>query len=243
MTGVDTNQLMRPNVVTPDEWLAARNELLAREKAFTRARDELSAARRALPWLKLERDYTFDGAHGRQTLAELFAGRSQLLVYHFMFPDAWEAGCKSCSLWADGYDGVVVHLAARDVSLVAVSRAPYAKLAAFQRRMGWSFPWVSSAGNSFNRDFDVSFTAEEIAARTPRYNFGSLPFGVEEAPGITVFARDEADNVYRTYSCYARGLDMLNPAYHLLDLTPRGRDEDGLGFPMAWVRLHDSYGE
>ncbi len=228
-------------VVSREKWLEARRALLAREKQLTRLRDELSEQRRALPWVRVEKPYLFDAEQGKRTLADLFDGRSQLLVYHFMFPASWEAGCKSCSFWADGYDGIAVHLRQRDVALVAVSKAPLEKLLAFRRRMGWSFPWVSSAQGDFNRDFGVSFTPEEIASRRPLYNFGTTPFGVEEAPGVSVFARDAAGNLFHTYSCYSRGLDTLNPAYQLLDLVPKGRDEDGLPHPMAWLRLHDSY--
>jgi predicted dithiol-disulfide oxidoreductase (DUF899 family) len=224
------------------EWLKARAALLAREKELTHAREALAQARRDLPWVRVEKPYVFDAEEGPRTLAELFAGRGQLLVYHFMFPASWQAGCKSCSFWADGYDGIQPHLAARDVRLVAVSKAPLATLLAFRARMGWSFPWVSSAQSDFNRDFGVSFTAEEIASRAKLYNFGTQPFGVEEAPGISVFAKDERGDVCHTYSCYSRGLDWLNPAYQLLDLVPKGRDEAGLPYPMAWVRLHDEYG-
>jgi len=228
-------------VVSRDEWLAARRELLEREKALQRERDALAAARRELPWVRVDRAYVFDGSAGKESLADLFAGRSQLLVYHFMFPPSWEAGCKSCSFWADGYAGVVEHLAHRDVRLVVVSKASLAQIDAFRRRMGWSFHWLSSAGNDFNRDFGVSFTPEEIASGRPVYNFGTSPFGVEEAPGVSVFYKDEAGEVFHTYSCYSRGLDTLNTAYQHLDLVPKGRDEGALAYPMAWVRLHDAY--
>ena len=232
-------------VVSDDEWLAARRALLDKEKALTRARDALSAERRALPWRKVETDYRFEGAHGSVSLSDLFAGRGQLIVYHFMFGPDWEAGCKSCSFWADNYDRIVVHLNARDTNLVAVSRAPYPRLADYKRRMGWSFDWVSSLGNSFNRDFAVSFPKDPAPAERNNYNFGTIRFGGEEAPGISVFARENAKDLggalYHTYSCYARGLDMLNGAYHLLDLVPKGRDESGLGFTMEWVRRRDEY--
>ena len=194
-----------------------------------------------MPSVKVDERYVFDGARGRVTLSELFAGRSQLIVYHFMFPDSWAAGCKSCSFWADGYNSIVPHLAQRDVTLVAVSIAPFAKLDAFRRRMAWTFEWVSSCGTTFNRDFGVSITRDEIAARAPVHNFGTRAFGVEEAPGVSVFAKDDAGDVFHTYSCYSRGLDWLNPAYQLLDLVPKGRDEQGLTHPMAWVKLHDQY--
>ncbi len=227
-------------IVSQVEWLTARKALLAKEKALTRAREELAEARRDLPWVKIDKVYRFTGSSGVMSLDDLFAGRSQLLVYHFMYPESWQAGCKSCSFWADGYDGVVAHLAQRDLSLVAVSIAPFPMLAAFRERMGWSFEWVSSSGSDFNRDFGVSFTADEIASRAPLYNFGSQPFGVEEAPGISVFARRDG-GIFHTYSCYSRGLDWLNPAYQLLDLVPKGRDEAGLTHPMAWVKLRDQY--
>jgi len=233
---------MTAKIASREEWLAARRALLAREKELTHAREALAEARRALPWVRVDTPYVFDTERGPRSLAELFDGSGQLLVYHFMFPASWEAGCKSCSFWADGYDGVRPHLAARDVTLVAVSKAPLAKLLAFRARMGWSFPWVSSAANDFNRDYGVSFTPEEIASRAKRYNFGTQPFGVEEAPGISVFAKDARGDVFHTYSCYSRGLDWVNPAYQLLDLVPKGRDEAGLPHPMAWVRLHDDYG-
>jgi len=225
-------------VVSADEWTAARKALLAREKEFTRARDALSAVRRDLPWQKVEKDYVFTGEHGPTHLPDLFAGRSQLIVQHFMFGPDWQAGCKSCSFWMDNYDGIVVHLNHRDVSLVAVSRAPIETLAAYRRRMGWHFPWVSSLGNSFNYDFAVSFTPEQVESEEATYNFGTLPPYGEETPGISVFAR-EGDAIYRTYSTYARGLDMLNGAYHLLDLVPKGRDEGDDG--MKWLRRHDEY--
>jgi predicted dithiol-disulfide oxidoreductase (DUF899 family) len=227
-------------VVSRDAWLAARKVLMEREKTHTRERDRLAAARRELPWLLIEKPYRFEGAYGAESLEDLFAGRSQLLVYHFMFPAHWEAGCKSCSFWADGYDGIGVHLAQRDVSFVTFSIAPYPKLRAYQARMGWRFKWVSSAGSDFNRDLGVSFTPEEIASGARLYNFGTVSFGVEEAPGVSVFARSPAGAVFLTYQCFARGLDALNPAYQLLDLVPKGRDEDGEG--MAWLRRHDEYG-
>jgi predicted dithiol-disulfide oxidoreductase (DUF899 family) len=227
-------------VVSREEWLAVRKSFLVKEKEFTRARDELSRQRRELPWVEVEKSYAFDGPDGKVSLPDLFAGKSQLLVYHFMFGPDWGEGCPSCSFWADNYNGIVVHLANRDVSLVAISRAPLEKLEAYKRRMGWGFKWVSSLNNDFNRDFHVSFTPEE--QKTAVYNYEARGFGSSEAPGASVFAKDEAGRVFHTYSCYARGLDMLNGAYHLLDLVPKGRDEDSLPYPMAWVRRHDKYG-
>jgi predicted dithiol-disulfide oxidoreductase (DUF899 family) len=225
---------------TREKWLAQRLELLAQEKELNRRRDELAAARRRLPWVPVERDYRFEGADGTRTLAELFDGCSQLAVYHFMFGPDWEEGCPSCSFWADNYDGVTTHLAHRDVRLVAVSRAPYATLAAYRDRMGWSFPWYSSDDNGFNVGFHVSFTAEQ-QERGAEYNYAPSPNPPEEAPGLSVFASDGSGAVFHTYSTYARGLDPFNTAYQLLDLVPKGRDEDGLPWSMAWLRRHDAY--
>jgi predicted dithiol-disulfide oxidoreductase (DUF899 family) len=228
-------------VVSREEWLVARKAHLAREKEFTRLRDQLSQQRRELPWVKVEEAYVFDGPNGKETLADLFAGRSQLLIYHFMFHPSWETACKSCSFWADNYNGIVVHLNHRDVTLVAVSKARLAQINAFKQRMGWSFKWVSSFGNDFNRDYHVSFTPEEMAKEERYYNYQMGKFGREEAPGISVFYKDQQGDIFHTYSCYARGLDMVNGAYHLLDLAPKGRDEAGLSYPQEWVRYHDRY--
>jgi predicted dithiol-disulfide oxidoreductase (DUF899 family) len=230
---------MPHQIVSREEWLAARKALLAREKAFTKERDALSQERRRLPWVKVDKTYVFEGPAGTETLADLFAGRNQLLVYHFMFGPDWTAGCPSCSFWADNYNGAVVHLSHRDVSLVAISRAPLAKLESYRNRMGWSFKWVSSYGNDFNRDYHVSFTPAE--QKTADYNYKAAGFGSSEAPGVSVFIKGTDGQIFHTYSCYARGLDMLNGAYHLLDLVPKGRDEQGLSYPMAWVRRHDEY--
>jgi predicted dithiol-disulfide oxidoreductase (DUF899 family) len=228
------------NIVSRPEWIAARRAHLAHEKEFTRLRDRLSAERRALPWVKVEKNYMFDGPSGKYTLGDLFKGRSQLVVQHFMFGPDWSEGCKSCSFWADGFERMIPHLAARDTSLVAISRAPLAKLDAFKKRMGWTFDWFSSAANDFNYDYVVSFTPEEINSGAKLYNFGTSNFAIEEAPGISVFYRDE-NGIFHTYSCFARGLDMMNPAYHYLDLTPLGRQEESLPYPMDWVRLRDRY--
>ena len=227
---------------TLDEWLAARRELLAEEKDFTRLRDKLSAKRRAMPWLRMDKDYRFDGPEAQNlTLGDLFGGRRQLIVYHFMFGPDWEKPCKSCSFWADGYNGVTQHLAQRDTRLVAVSRAPLAKLEATAKRLGWSFPWYSYGEGAFNYDFHVSFHPEQVADGAIRYNFAPTQTKMSDLPGVSAFIREPDGAVYRTYSAYARGLDMLNPAYQLLDITALGRHEDDLPFPMAWVRLHDEY--
>jgi len=227
-------------VVSPDEWLNARKRLLAREKELTRLRDDISRQRRDLPWVRIDQQYEFDTPTGRRTLADLFEGRSQLLVYHFMFDPSWTEGCKSCSFWADNYAGIGVHLAQRDVTMITVSRAPLAAFEPFKRRMGWNFTWVSSFGSDFNRDFHVTFSEEERREDVD-YNYGRRRFGSPEAPGASVFYRDADGTVYHTYSCYARGLDAMNGAYQWLDLTPKGRDEDGLKTTMAWLRHHDRY--
>jgi len=229
------------NIVSHDQWLEARKALLSKEKAFTRARDALSRERRELPWERVQKDYVFEGAAGRETLAQLFGSRSQLVVYHFMFDPGWEAGCKSCSFWADNFNGIDVHLAPRDTTLLAVSRAPYAKLAAYWTRMGWSFKWVSSFGSDFNFDYGVSFTPEQVAKGEATQNYGSSKAPGAETVGISVFLKDEGNAIFHTYSCYSRGVDMLNGAYHYLDLTPKGRDEPAQGNPQAWVRRHDEY--
>ena len=225
-------------IVSNDDWLAARTELLAAEKEFTRLRDELSRRRRALPWEAVEQEYAFDGPHGRRTLAELFDGRSQLVVYHFMFPPEDDEGCPHCSFWADSFDANVVHLQARDVTLVAVSRAPLAKLEAYERRLGWSFPWYSSGGSDFNLDFGVSFRPGSESE--PVYNYGTSSPGLSDREGVSVFATDGAGTVFHTYSAYARGIDLLNTAYNYIDLVPKGRDEEGRS-PQFWVRRRDEY--
>jgi len=233
---------MQPHqIVSRQQWIAARKALLDQEKEFTRARDRLSEQRRALPWVRVDKPYLFDGPRGKAALGDLFAGRSQLIVQHFMFAPDWSEGCKSCSFWADGFERMVPHLAARDTTLVAVSRAALPKLDAFKARMGWTFDWFSSEGNDFNHDYAVSFTPEEIKSGAKVYNFGTSGFGVGEAPGISVFYRDQAGNIVHTYSCFARGLDMMNAAYQYLDLTPLGRHEEGLPYPMDWLRLRDRY--
>jgi predicted dithiol-disulfide oxidoreductase (DUF899 family) len=228
-------------IVSHEEWLAARRKLLEEEKAFTRQRDALSQHRREMPWERIEKDYRFEGMQGRRSLADLFDGRSQLIVYHFMLGPDWESGCKSCSFWADNFNGIDVHLAHRDVTLAAISRAPYSKIAAFKQRMGWSFAWYSSFGDDFNYDFQASYHPDDLKRGEVLYNFEMRKLGMDETPGLSVFARNATGEVFHTYSCYARGLDMLNGAYHLLDLTPKGRDEGKLPFSMSWVRHHDRY--
>jgi predicted dithiol-disulfide oxidoreductase (DUF899 family) len=228
-------------IVSQAEWIEARTQFLAKEKEFTRVRDELSRARRELPWVRVDKKYVFDGSDGKETLADLFAGHRQLIIQHFMFDPSWEAGCPSCSFWADGYNGFFVHLEQRDVAFAAVSRAPLAKLTAYQRRMGWDFKWVSSLGSDFNHDYQVSSTPEESAKGEAYYNYRIGKVFGSERPGISVFYRDDDGAVFHTYSCYARGVDMMNAAYHYLDLTPKGRDEEGLSNPQAWVRRHDDY--
>ena len=226
-------------VVSNADWLTARKSLLAKEKEFTRLRDELSRQRRDLPWGAVTKTYEFDGAEGKEALSDLFEGRSQLIVYHFMFAPEWEAGCPHCSHWADSFNGVVVHLNQRDVTMIAVSRAPYAKLAAYRRRMGWTFKWVSSAETDFNNDYRVSFTPEERNQKSVDYNYAEHPGGMTDREGISVFYRDAKGLVFHTYSAYARGIDLMSTDYNYLDLVPKGRNEDGKG--PFWVRRHDEY--
>lgn len=234
---------MLERIVSQAEWLAARKALLAEEKELTRQRDRLSAKRRELPWVRVEKDYAFEGPAGRETLADLFGDRSQLLVYHFMFAPGWGEGCKSCSYLADHFDGALPHLRQRDVSFVVISRAPLAELIPFKQRMGWRFKWVSSYGSDFNHDYQVSFSPEELRTGRVCYNYADGDFPVEEAPGVSVFFRTDAGKIFHTYSCYARGLDGLVGTYNFLDLVPKGRDEDGYPFTMQWVRHHDRYEE
>jgi predicted dithiol-disulfide oxidoreductase (DUF899 family) len=228
-------------IVSPAEWIAARKELLSKEKEFTRLRDELSRQRRELPWEKVEKEYEFEGPSGKETLAELFGGKSQLMIYHFMFGPGWAEGCQSCSLLADHFDGSTPHLAARDVRLAVVSRAPLEKIGAFKMRMGWRFKWVSSHGSDFNRDYNVSFTKDEMAKGQMYYNYAMQQFPSEEGPGTSAFYKDAAGDIFHTYSSYGRGLDLLIGAYNWLDMAPRGRDEEGLSYSMAWVKHHDKY--
>jgi len=229
------------SIVSHEDWIRARKDLLAKEKEFTALRDSLSQARRDLPWERVDKAYKFDGPNGKETLAELFEGRSQLIVYHFMLGPGWEEGCKSCSFLTDHFDPADVHLNHLDVTLIAVSRAPFAEIEAFRQRMGWHFPWVSSFGNDFNRDYDVSFSEEEIERGDAYYNYTNQGFPSTEAPGLSVFYKDEDGKVFHTYSVYQRGLDMFLTAYHYLDIVPKGRDEADLPYTMDWLRLHDEY--
>jgi predicted dithiol-disulfide oxidoreductase (DUF899 family) len=228
-------------VVSPDQWLEARRQLLAKEKEFTRLRDQLAQQRRELPWERVDKEYLFDGPNGRETLAQLFENRSQLLVYHFMFAPEWEAGCKHCSWWADNFERNIVHLNHRDTTMVAISRAPLEKLEGFRKLMGWTFKWLSAANTDFNYDYHVSFRPDQIAKGEIYQNYRRKQGSMSDVAGVSVFYRDSDEKIFHTYSCYERGLDMLNAGYHLLDLVPRGRDEDGLSFPQAWVRFRDSY--
>jgi predicted dithiol-disulfide oxidoreductase (DUF899 family) len=233
--------VLHHKVVSGDQWIEARKQLLIKEKEFTRLRDQLSQERRDLPWERVEKNYVFDGPDGKETLSDLFAGKSQLIVYHFMFDPSWDAGCKSCSFWADNFNGIDIHLKHRDVSFLAISRAPLPKLEAYRRRMGWGFKWVSSFASDFNHDFGVSFTPERMAAGMAYWNYANQKPFEAETVGISVFCRDQAQ-IFHTYSCYQRGVDMLNGAYHYLDLTPKGRDEaDQKPHAQAWVRRHDEY--
>jgi predicted dithiol-disulfide oxidoreductase (DUF899 family) len=228
-------------IVSRDEWIAERRTLLAREKELTRLRDRIAHERRALPWVRIDKNYVFDAPEGRRALADLFEGRRQLLVQHFMLAPGWEQGCPSCSFMADHADGMAVHLAHRDVTFVAVSRAPLAEIERFRRRMGWQFKWASSHGTDFNYDFRVSFTPEQVAKGNLDYNYGGWPHASEEWPGISAFFKGDNGEVFHTYSTYGRGVEVMMGTYNMLDLTPKGRDEQDLPYTMAWVRHHDRY--
>jgi predicted dithiol-disulfide oxidoreductase (DUF899 family) len=226
-----------PRIVSHDEWLKAQQNHLAKEKEFTHLRDKLARARRELPWERVDKNYVFDAPEGKVALADLFGGKGQLIVQHFMFGPDWNEGCPSCSFWTDNFNGVDVHLGHRDTAFVLVSRGPIDKLEAYRKRMGWTVRWVSSLNNDFNFDFAVSFKPDEQAAK---YNLDTVkPYG-QENPGLSAFRKGEDGAIYRTYSTYARGLDVLNGTYHLLDMTSKGRDEDPK-HPMSWVRRHDRY--
>lgn len=228
-------------IVSKDEWLAARSALLKKEKEFTVLRDKLGQQQRDMPWVSVDKEYLFVGPNGKQTLSDLFDGRTQLIVYHFMYDPNWDAGCPSCSFWADNFNGIVVHLNQRDVTMIAVSRAPYSKIEEYKKRMGWNFKWVSSYDNDFNFDYHVSFTPKELSEKKAFYNYNLQDTHSPEREGVSVFYKDTADHVFHTYSAYARGIDVLNVAYHYLDLVPKGRDEDDHEFPQFWVRRHDEY--
>ena len=236
-----TGSLEHHKVVSRNEWLKARKTLLKKEKEFTILRDQLSQERRNLPWIAVDKEYIFEGPKGKETLSELFNGRSQLIVYHFMFHPSWDAGCSSCSFWADNFNEIIVHLNERDVTMIAVSRAPYNKLAAYEKRLGWNFKWVSSYNTDFNFDYNISFRPEEIAKKEGMYNFTIQDPHSTEREGVSVFYKDAEGRIFQTYSAYARGIDMLNVAYHYLDLVPKGRDEASKEFPQFWVRRHDEY--
>jgi predicted dithiol-disulfide oxidoreductase (DUF899 family)/uncharacterized damage-inducible protein DinB len=234
--------ILNSKVVSSEEWTAARKELLRKEKEFTRLRDELSSLRRELPWEKVKQNYVFEGPHGKVTLADLFRGKSQLVVYHFMLGPGWKEGCPSCSFLADNFDGMRTHLEQRDVAFTAISRATLPEIEAFKARMGWRFPWVSSFGTDFNFDYKVSFTKEDMKPGKRPYNYASIDFPSEEGPGLSVFYRNPEGEIFHTYSTYGRGLDILLTTYNYLDMTPKGRDEEGMTpHAMAWVRHHDRY--
>jgi len=226
-------------IVSENEWIQARKQFLIKEKEFTLLRDQLNEERQNLPWKIVNKEYVFDGPEGKQTLSELFDGNSQLITYHFMFGINWDAGCPHCSFWADNFNGIVSHLRQRDVTMIAVSRAPYNKLAAYEKRMGWNFKWVSSENTDFNFNYNVSFTQDEITKKKATYNFTIQDPGETDREGVSVFFKDKTGKIFHTYSAYARGIDMLNVAYHYLDLVPKGRDEKGDG--QFWVRRHDEY--
>ncbi len=236
-----TNSFEHPTIVSPEKWLAARRELLSEEKEFTRLQDKINARRRALPWVKIEKNYPFESPRGRVALADLFDGRSQLIVQHFMLGAGWEEGCKSCSFMMDDFNTAAVHLPARDVAFAAISHAPLTDILPFKKRMGWNVNWVSSHGTDFNRDYHVSFTEEELAKGKVYYNYEMREFPLEEAPGISVFARDTSGAVYHTYSTYGRGVEVIMGTYRLLDMVPKGRNEEGTEYGMQWLRHHDRY--
>jgi predicted dithiol-disulfide oxidoreductase (DUF899 family) len=236
-----TTTAVRPKTASPEQWLAARLELLQQEKVITKLQDKLAQSRRELPWIKITEPYAFDSPRGRVSLANLFEGRSQLIVQHFMLGPGWEEGCKSCSFMLDHFNPTVLHLKARDVSFAVISHAPLAEILPFKQRMGWDVNWVSAHGNGFNQDFHVSFTEEEIARGQVDYNYGKMDFPQTEAPGISVFARGADGTVYHTYSTYGRGVEVVMTTYDLLDLVPKGRDEDRDEYGMQWLRHHDRY--
>ena len=227
-------------VVSAKEWLTARKSLLAKEKKFTQLRDQLNQQRRNLPWVKMDKEYVFDGPNGKETLVQLFGDKSQLIVYHFMFGPGWKEGCPHCSFWSDHYDSVNIHLGQRDTALVVISRAPLKEIKPFKKRMGWRFKWLSSNQTEFNFDFNVSFTPEQIKSGALPYNYAEFKMKIDELQGVSAFYKDKQGDVYHTYSSYARGIDLLNTTYNFLDLTARGRDEHP-NSPQDWVRYHDEY--
>lgn len=233
--------MVAERIVSEEEWLKARLDLLEQEKALTRQQDELSRKRRELPMVAVDKAYVFEGPDGKQTLADLFEDCSQLIVQHFMYGKGWGEGCPSCSFWADGFDGTTIHMKHRDAAFVSIANAPLNEIEAYKKRMGWTFKWVSSFGTDFNWDYHVTFTEEERDAGLVHYNYGKSTFPADEAPGVSVFYKNTEDRVFHTYSCYARGLDILNSTYHYLDLLPKGRDEGGLPATMDWLRRHDQY--
>ena len=235
-----SKDLKNHQVVTRDKWIKARQKLLASEKKFSKLRDQLARQRRELPWVKIDKEYVFDGPNGKETLADLFGGKGQLITYHFMFGPDWDEGCAHCSFWADHYDSVNPHIGQRDTTLVVVSRAPLKKIQAFQKRMGWRFKWVSSASTDFNFDFNVSFTPQQIRSGKLFYNYKNIAMDMDEREGVSAFYRDKSGAIYHTYSSYARGIDLLNTTYNFLDLTAKGRDENP-DSPQDWVRYHDKY--
>jgi predicted dithiol-disulfide oxidoreductase (DUF899 family) len=230
-----------PQIASRKDWFAARVELLAAEKEFQRQRDTLAAKRRELPWVKVDKDYFFQTSTGDQSLSDLFGDHDQLIIQHFMMGPDWDSGCPSCSFWADGFNGTTAHLAARDAAFVCVSNTSLEKIAAYKTRMNWDFDWVSCMQTDFNTDYFASFTAEQVATKNTYYNFRENSFPSTEAPAISVFAKDDEGAVFHTYSTYARGLDNMNATYQYLDLLPKGRDEDGFDYPMAWLKRHDEY--
>ena len=234
--------MKKGTIVSNEQWLKARLDLLEKEKAHSRARDELTRARQQMPWVKIEKEYVFEGPDGNESLSSLFGDKDQLIVYHFMFGPDWNEGCKSCSFIADHYEPSVVHIAARDVSMATISRAPLDKLLAYKKRMGWTFKWLSSLNTDFNYDFQVSYTEKDLADNNVYYNYNKgVSFPSTEGPGISVFARDDDGSTYHTYSSYGRGLENFIGAYQLLDIVPKGRDEDSLSYTMEWLRHKDRY--
>ena len=241
MTNNSNSSIHNHPVVSREQWLAVRTTFLAEEKKFSRLRDDLNRKRRELPWERVDKEYVFDGPGGRETLADLFGRKSQLIVYHFMFAPEWDEGCPHCSFWADHFDSAGIHLLHRDSAFTAISRAPLAKIEAFKKRMGWHFKWVSSGQNDFNYDYHVSFAPEQIRRGSAVYNYSKLSDEDEDREGLSVFYKDASGALFHTYSCYARGIDLINGTYNFLDLTPKGRDEDGPDGVQAWVRYHDRY--